>query len=96
MRRNRRFEWFIGFFFGLLAPVFGLALFVEMYPALQSIDNLLDPAWVRILVRLATFGLIFNALLFFAALKFDKESIAKGLLWASACYLIPLLVLQFV
>ena len=95
MRLSRKLEWFFGVFFGLLTPLFGVAVFLQIYPMLQAVDNWYDPAWQLILVRLATFGVMLNALVFFIALRFNKESIAKGVLWACGVYLVPLLILQF-
>ena len=75
--------------------MFGMAVFLQIYPVLKTVDTWNDPAWQLILLRLFTFGVMLNALIFFVALRFNKESIAKGVLWACAVYLVPLLVMQF-
>jgi len=86
----------MGFIFGLLTPLFGMAVFLQVYPMLATVNNWNDPAWQLILIRLTTFGVMLNALVFFIALRFNKEAIAKGVLWACGAYLLPLLILQFV
>ncbi len=96
MRLSKKLEWFFGFIFGLLTPLFGIAVFLQIYPILLTVTEWYDPAWQLILVRLATFGVMLNAIVFFIALRFNKESIAKGVLWACAVYLVPLLLMQFI
>ncbi len=85
----------MGFLFGLLTPVFGFAVFLQIYPSLYTVTEWNDPAWQLILVRLTTFGVMLNALIFFLALRLGKDSIGKGVLWACVCYLVPLVVMQF-
>ncbi len=96
MRFNRKLEWGFGFLFGMLTPLFGLAIFFQAFPELKTVGEWNDPAWQLILVRLTTFGVIMNAVVFFLALRMNKESIAMGVLWACGVYLVPLLIMQFI
>ena len=85
----------MGFLFGLLTPLFGFAVFLQIYPSLYTVTHWNDPAWQLILTRLTTFGVMLNALIFFVALRLGKESVAKGVLVACVAYLIPLVIMQF-
>lgn len=96
MRVSKKVEWAFGFVFGVLTPLFGVAVFLQIYPMLATVTHWNDPALQLILVRLTTFGVMLNALVFFVALRFGKEAIAMGLLWACGAYLVPLLLLQFI
>jgi hypothetical protein len=89
-------EWAFGFLFGILTPLFGLAVFFQVFPELKTVGEWRDPAWQLILVRLTTFGVIMNAAMFFLALYLNKEAIAMGILWACGVYLAPLLIMQFI
>ena len=86
----------MGFLFGLLTPLFGFAVFLQIYPSLYTVTEWNDPAWQIILTRLTTFGVMLNALLFFVALRLSKDSVAMGVLVACGCYLVPLIVMQFI
>lgn len=87
MKINAKVEWAIGFFFGALTPLFGLAIFLQIYPVLETVTSWTDPSWQLILMRLATFGVMTNTLVFFLALRFGKDRIAMGVLWACILYL---------
>ena len=95
MKLSKRVEWFFGFFFGLLTPLFGTAIFIQTFPILKTVDDWYDPSWQFIMIKLATFGVMLNALIFFVALRFDKDKIAMGVLWASGVYLVPIVIAQF-
>lgn len=96
MRISKKVEWVFGFLFGILTPLFGLAIFFQIFPELKTVVEWNDPAWQLILVRLTTFGVILNAFVFFLALRFNKEPVAMGVLWACGVYLVPLLIMQFI
>ncbi len=86
----------MGFVFGLLTPMFGVAIFLQIYPVLNTVTDWNDPSWQLILMRLATFGVMMNVLVFFLSLKFEKDKIAMGVLVACVLYLVFLGVMQFV
>lgn len=96
MKNKNRIEWALGFFFGALTPLFGMAIFVQIYPVLETVDNWQDAAWQIILMRLATFGVMMNVGVFFLALKFNKDKIAMGVLWACVLYLAFLGIMQII
>lgn len=95
MKNKYRVEWALGFLFGMLTPIFGIAIFVQIYPVLETVTEWRDPSWQLILIRLGTFGVMMNTAVFFFALKFNKEKIAMGVLWACLLYLAFLGVMQF-
>jgi hypothetical protein len=95
LKYKKRFEWFAGFIIGIMAPLFGAAVFISVFPALRTVTHWDDPAWQLILLRLSTFSIGLNALLFFFALRMDKESVARGILWASALFIVPVAIMQF-
>lgn len=95
MKHKSKVEWLLGFFFGILTPIFGIAIFIQIYPVLTTVTEWRDPSWQLILIRLGTFGVAMNAGVFFLALKFNKEKIAMGVLWACLLYLAFLGVMQF-
>ena len=68
-------ETAVGFLVGAGTPWFAWAVVREMYPAL-------------LLLRLFALGVFINAGLFFAALWFNREGMAMGLLVASILYVI--------
>ena len=95
MRLSKKFDWVLGFIFGILTPIFGFAVFLQIYPSLYTVTEWNDPAWQLILVRLATFGVMLNAVVFFLALRLNKEAVAKGVLAACVTYLFPMVIMQF-
>lgn len=94
MKLSRRFQWTLGFLFGLLAPVFAMVIFVEMYPALKTVRSWADPAWKHLVIQITTFGVIMNAGMFFVALRLNKERVANGVMVICIIYLILLVVMQ--
>ncbi len=94
MKLSKKVEWIIGFVFGLLTPIFGMAIFLQIYPVLETVTEWNDPSWQLILMRLATFGIMLNVLVFFMSLKFNKEKIAMGVLWACTIYIVVIGYLQ--
>jgi hypothetical protein len=96
LKHKKKIEWALGFFFGLLTPIFGIAIFMQIYPVLATVTEWRDPSWQLILIRLGTFGVMMNVAVFFLALKFDKEKIAMGILWVCVLYLALLGVMQFI
>jgi len=75
--------------------MFGIAIFTQIYPVLNEVNDWNDPARQIILMRLSTFGVMMNVAVFFLSLRFNKDKIAMGVLWACVIYLAFLGIMQF-
>ena len=80
MKNRRILDYFAGFFVGIGAPIFSIAIALENYPMLADIGDIGNPAWRLVVMRAITFGVIINAVLFFTAINFEKDRVARGIL----------------
>ena len=96
MKAKRIVEWTMGFAAGLLAPIFGLFVFISNNPEIKNGEFENMEAFQSLIFQIVSVGLILNMGLFFVALKFDKEIISKGVMHASVVFLIAIVVYKFI
>jgi len=95
--KNRRIlDYFAGFFVGIGAPIFSIAIALENYPMLADIGDIGNPAWRLVVMRAITFGVIINAVLFFTAINFEKDRVARGILLSCLPSVAAVVLFQFI
>ncbi|MEY2962997.1 MAG: hypothetical protein RL754_258 [Bacteroidota bacterium] len=94
--RFNTFDWWIGLLVGLGAPFFALAIALEAYPVLQEVGDITNPAWRLISMRAISFGVIVNAILFFTAINFGRDRVAKGILLSCIPSIVAVIYFQFI
>jgi len=95
--KNRRIlDYFAGFIVGIGAPIFSMAIALENYPMLADIGDIGNPAWRLVVMRAITFGVIINAVLFFTAINFEKDRVARGILLSCLPSVAAIVLFQFI
>jgi hypothetical protein len=95
--KNRRIlDYFAGFIVGIGAPIFSIAIALENYPMLADIGDIGNPAWRLVVMRAITFGVIINAVLFFTAINFEKDRVARGILLSCLPSVAAIVLFQFI
>jgi hypothetical protein len=95
--KNRRIlDYFAGFFVGIGAPIFSIAIALENYPMLADIGDIGNPAWRLVVMRAITFGVIINAVLFFTAINFEKDRVARGILLSCLPSVAAIVLFRFI
>jgi hypothetical protein len=96
LKNKRILDYFAGFFVGIGAPVFSIAIALENYPMLADIGDIGNPAWRLVVMRAITFGVIINAVLFFTAINFEKDRVARGILLSCLPSVAAVILFQFI
>lgn len=97
MRINKKIiDQFIGFIVGIGAPVFSIAIALETFPVLQEIGDVANPAWRLIVMRAISFGVIINAALFFIAMNWGRDHVARGILFSCIPSILGVVYFQFI
>ena len=96
MKNRRILDYFAGFFVGIGAPIFTIAIALENYPMLADIGDIGNPAWRLVVMRAITFGVIINAVLFFTAINFEKDRVARGILLSCLPSVAAIVLFQFI
>ena len=96
MKNRRILDYFAGFFVGIGAPIFSIAIALENYPMLADIVDIGNPAWRLVVMRAITFGVIINAVLFFTAINFEKDRVARGILLSCLPSVAAVVLFQFI
>ncbi|MDA8567022.1 MAG: hypothetical protein ACO3JZ_05675 [Schleiferiaceae bacterium] len=96
MKNRRILDYFAGFFVGIGAPIFSIAIALENYPMLADIGDIGNPAWRLVVMRAITFGVIINAVLFFTAINFEKDRVARGILLSCLPSVAAIVLFQFI
>jgi hypothetical protein len=79
----------LGWLLGAALPPLAFWLILQARPELQGLQRYEEIALVKhINVELLTMGMILNAALFFAFLRFSREAMSKGILIASLMWLL--------
>lgn len=86
----------LGFFVGLGAPLFSVAVAVDNFPMLADVSDIGSPVWRLVVMRAITFGVIVNAILFFTALGFERERVARGILLSCLPSVAAIILFQFI
>ncbi|MGB2275233.1 MAG: hypothetical protein ACPH25_05565 [Schleiferiaceae bacterium] len=96
MKNRRILDYFAGFIVGIGAPIFSIAIALENYPMLADIGDIGNPAWRLVVMRAITFGVIINAVLFFTAINFEKDRVARGILLSCLPSVAAIVLFQFI
>lgn len=96
MKNKRILDYFAGFIVGIGAPIFSMAIALENYPMLADIGDIGNPAWRLVVMRAITFGVIINAVLFFTAINFEKDRVARGILLSCLPSVAAIVLFQFI
>lgn len=96
MKNRRILDYFAGFIVGIGAPIFSMAIALENYPMLADIGDIGNPAWRLVVMRAITFGVIINAVLFFTAINFEKDRVARGILLSCLPSVAAIVLFQFI
>lgn len=75
-------EFVLGLLLGLLTPIFGIAILMEYYPKVHIDDPMNQTDQVFLYSRIIMFAVVVNAGIFFAALRFNRDGLSKGILIA--------------
>lgn len=85
----------LGIFIGLIMPLFGVYLMLDLRPELLGIQRFEGVIVKQVNVQIITLGMIINAGLFFVALRLNKEDVGQGILSISVIYLVAIFVYRF-
>ena len=96
MKNRRILDYFAGFIVGIGAPIFSMAIALENYPMLADVGDIGNPAWRLVVMRAITFGVIINAVLFFTAINFEKDRVARGILLSCLPSVAAIVLFQFI
>lgn len=96
MKNRRILDYFAGFFVGIGAPIFSISIALENYPMLVDIGYIDNPTWRFVVMRAITFGVIINAVLFFTAINFEKDRVARGILLSCLPSVAAVVLFQFI
>ena len=96
MKNRKILDYFAGFIVGIGAPIFSMAIALENYPMLADIGDIGNPAWRLVVMRAITFGVIINAVLFFTAINFEKDRVARGILLSCLPSVAAIVLFQFI
>lgn len=88
-------QWLLGLVVGLLMPLLGVLLMLELRPELVGIQRFEGDVIKQVNVQIITLGMLINAGLFFLTLRFDKEEIGRGILAISVVYLVVIFIYRF-
>lgn len=88
-------QWLLGLVVGLLMPLLGVLLMLELRPELVGIQRFEGDVIKQVNVQIITLGMLINAGLFFLTLRFDKEEIGRGILSISVVYLVVIFIYRF-
>ncbi len=93
--KNLTPQWWLGIIVGLVVPLIGVIIMIELHPELIGIQQYERDLVKQINVKIVTFGMILNAAIFFLLLRLEKEEMSKGVLFASVIYLIITFIYRF-
>ena len=96
MKNRKLIDYFAGFFVGIGAPIFSIAIAIDNNPMLADIGDIDNPAWRLVVMRAITFGVIINAVLFFTAINFEKDRVARGILLSCLPSVAAIILFQFI
>jgi divalent metal cation (Fe/Co/Zn/Cd) transporter len=96
LRLSRRAEFIIGFLVGIGAPIFSIAIALDNFPVLKEIGDVANPAWNLVVMRAISFGVIINAVLFFATVNQGRDSVSKGILASCVPSIAAVVYFQFI
>ena len=63
---------------------------------LADIGDIDNPTWRLVVMRAITFGVIINAILFFTAINFEKDRVARGILLSCLPSVAAVVLFQFI
>ena len=63
---------------------------------LADIGYIDNPTWRFVVMRAITFGVIINAVLFFTAINFEKDRVARGILLSCLPSVAAVVLFQFI
>lgn len=95
MFKNFSPQWLLGLVIGLLMPLLGVLLMLELRPELVGIQRFEGDVIKQVNVQIITLGMLINAGLFFLSLRLDKEEIGRGILAISVVYLVVIFIYRF-
>lgn len=73
----------IGFFIGIIVTVLGCYLFLKFYTQYEFVEGINAIKSEGYLGKLIALSAVLNVLGFFVLLKFDKEIVARGIVFAT-------------
>ena len=84
MNQNKiAIDLLIGCLIGLLSALIGVFIFLKTFTQYDFIEGLINLKSMNSLGKLITLGSILNIILFFILLKFNKEIMARGVVFAT-------------
>tara|TARA_B100000900_G_scaffold396705_1_gene396230 strand:+ start:1300 stop:1596 length:297 start_codon:yes stop_codon:yes gene_type:complete len=96
LKTSRIIDYLVGFVVGIGAPIFSIAIALDNYPMLADVGDFGNPAWRLVVMRAITFGVIINAILFFTAINFQKDRVARGVLLSCLPSIAAIILFQFI
>lgn len=91
-----KIELLIGFVMGIVCPIFGMVMFFEIKPEYAMYDNFDPEAFKELIFKISFIGVLLDMGLFALALQFNKDSVARGVLWATFLFLAGAIVYRFI
>lgn len=88
-------QWILGLLIGGAMPIIGIYLITTVRPELLGMQRFDNELVKQMNVQIITLGMIINAGLFFAFLRFEKEDIGRGILAISVLYLVLIFIYRF-
>ncbi len=95
MFKKLSLQLLLGIFIGLIMPLFGVYLMLDLRPELLGIQRFEGEVVKQVNVQIITLGMIINVGLFFIALKLNKEEVGRGILFMSVLYLVAVFIYRF-
>lgn len=85
-----------GIISGLVLPPISLVLILSAKPEYQAIQKINPEFMLNLNFQIMSMGMLANGLLFFLALRLDKEELGRGILSASVLWLLLFIFVKFI
>lgn len=79
----RKTDLLIGFIIGITGAFIGVFLFITLFTDFEFADGVIALESQNSLGKLIALGAVINVIVFFALLKFNKELMARGVVFAT-------------
>jgi hypothetical protein len=79
----RKTDLLIGFIIGIIGAFIGVYLFITLFTDFEFADGVIALKSQNSLGKLIALGAVINVIIFFALLRFNKELMARGVVFAT-------------
>lgn len=79
----KKTDLLIGFIIGIIGAFIGVFLFITLFTDFEFTDGVIALKSQNSLGKLIALGAVINVIIFFALLRFNKELMARGVVFAT-------------